>query len=93
MTVATLRLDLRFHPRPTPREAKRQVAAIIEKLHRSFNVSVAAAEGGEGPDTARVLVAAAAKTRKEARETLDRVADAMIAHPRAEVVGHDFSEA
>jgi uncharacterized protein YlxP (DUF503 family) len=92
MTVVTLRLDLRFHPCPTAREAKRQVTAIVEKLHRSFNVSVAAAEGDDGHDTARVLVAAAAKTRKEARETLARIADALAAHPRAEILGHDITE-
>ena len=67
MTVVTLRLDLRFHPTPSPREARRQVAAILEKLHRNFNVTVAAA-AGDGPDSAVLLVAAAAATRKAARE-------------------------
>lgn len=92
MTVVTLRIDLRFHPPPTPRDARRQVQAIMDKLHRHFNVSVAGAEGEGRPDEAVLLVAAAGRTRKEARGTLERVADAVAAHPRAEVVGHAITE-
>jgi hypothetical protein len=55
-------------------------------------VSVAGAEGEGRPDLAVLLVAAAAKNRKEARETLERVADALAAHPRVEVLGHDITE-
>jgi uncharacterized protein YlxP (DUF503 family) len=64
----------------------------MDKLHRHFNVSVAGAEAADGPDRAVLLVAAAGKTRKDARLTLERVADAVAAHPRAEVLGHDFTE-
>jgi uncharacterized protein YlxP (DUF503 family) len=92
MTVVTLRLDLRLLRCPSPRDARRQVGAILEKLHRHFNVSVAVAEGTDGFDQAVLLVAVAAKTRKEARETLARVADALAAHPRAEVTGHEITE-
>jgi|GEM_PF-1201360 len=92
MTVVTLRLDFRLHPCPSPRDARRQIQAIMDKLHRHFNVSVAGAEGEGRPDLAVLLVAAAAKNRKEARETLERVADALAAHPRVEVLGHDITE-
>ena len=92
MTVVTLRLDLRFNPCGSAREARRQVGAIAEKLHRHFNVSAAGAEGEGGHDQAVLLIAAAGRTRKEAREVLDRVADALTAHPRTEILAHAITE-
>lgn len=64
----------------------------MDKLHRHFNVSVAADDGEGGPDAAVLVVAALGKSRRDARETLDRVADAVSAHPRAEVLGHAITE-
>ena len=88
MTVVTLWLDLRLAGRPTPRAARRQLEAIMEKLHRHFNVSVAAAEGASESDVYVLLAAAVGRTRKDARATLERVADALAAHPRVDVVAH-----
>ena len=42
MTVATLRLDLRVVHCQIPREKRRRMRAIMERVHRYFNVSVAA---------------------------------------------------
>lgn len=92
MTVVTLRLDLRLARCSTSREARRQLEGIMEKLHRHFNVSVAGSEVEGGSDLAVLLVAAAGRTRKDARATLERVADALSAHPRAEVLGHAITE-
>jgi uncharacterized protein YlxP (DUF503 family) len=92
MTVSTLRLDLRVTPCHSSREKHRQLQAIMDKLHRSFNVSVAATDGEGGPDTAVLVAAAVGRARRDARETLERVADAVAAHPRAEVLGHAISE-
>lgn len=92
MTVVTLRLDLRFSPCSSARDARRQVQAIMDKLHKHFNVSVASHEGEGGHDRALLLVAAAGRNRKEARETLVRVADALASHPKAEILGQDVTE-
>jgi uncharacterized protein YlxP (DUF503 family) len=91
MTVAVLRLDLRLGPGLARGEARRELQAIMDKLHRHFNVSVAAADG-PGESGAAVLVAAAARSRRDARQTLERVADAVAAHPRAEVLGLAITE-
>lgn len=88
MTVSTLRIDLRV----AHRDKRRQLQAIMDKLHRSFNVSVAAADGELGPDSAVLVAAAVGKTRRDARETLERVADAVAAHPRAEVLASEITE-
>jgi uncharacterized protein YlxP (DUF503 family) len=92
MTVATLRLDLRLGPGLSPREARRQMQTIMDKLHRHFNVSVASTEGDGGHDVAVLIAAAAARTRRDARETLERVAEAVAAHPRAEVLSLQITE-
>ncbi len=71
---------------------RRQLQAIMDKLHRHFNISVAGSEGEQGADSAILVAAAVGRTRRDARETLERVADAVAAHPRAEVQGHAITE-
>jgi uncharacterized protein len=92
MTIVTLRLDLRVSQCHSPRDLRRQLQAIMDKLHRHFNVSVASAESEGEPGVAVLVVAALGRTRRDARETLERVADAVAAHPRAEVLGHAITE-
>ena len=53
---------------------------------------MAATDGEGGPDAAVLVAAAVGRTRRDARETLERVADAVAAHPRAEVLGHAITE-
>jgi uncharacterized protein YlxP (DUF503 family) len=92
MTVATLRLKLLVAECHSTREKRRLMRAIIEKLHRHFNVSVAEGDHDANPAQADLSVAVVARTRREARETLARVADAVAAHPRAELMSHAILE-
>ena len=92
MTVATLRLDLRFRDCLTPRDTRRQIQTIMDKLHKHFNVSVADADLTGDPGATLLFVAAVGRTKREARETLERVADAVAAHPRAEVLSLAVTE-
>ena len=92
MTVAILRLELRVGNCYTLREKRRRMQAIVSKLHRHFNVSVAEGDGESNPALALLVVAAAARSRREARQTLERVADAVAAHPRAEVMSQLITE-
>ena len=92
MTVVTLRLDLRVNHCQSSRDLRRQVGAIMDKLHKHFNVSVADAEPDGRVDHAVLVVAAVGRTRREARQTVERVADAVAAHPHAEVLAHAISE-
>ena len=92
MTVATLRLDLRISHCHSSRDMRRQVRAMMDKLHRHFNVSVAEAVRSAGPDQAVLLVAVVGRTRHDALEILERVADAIAVHPRTEVLGHAITE-
>jgi uncharacterized protein len=92
MTVATLRLELRVNPGHSPREKRRCMRAIMDKLHRYFNVSVAEADHTTDPAQSILVVAAVSRTRCEVRETLVQIADAVAAYPRAELVSHAIIE-
>ena len=92
MTVATLRLILLVADCHSTREKRRLMRAILEKLHRHFNVSVAEGDHDASPTNAELTVAVAARTRREARETLAHVADAVAAHPRVELLSHAILE-
>ncbi len=84
MYLATLRIEVRIDD--GPRAKRRTVRAIVDKIHRHFNVSVAEVDRSGHPSESVLGVAAIAPSRREAREILDRVADAVAAHPRAEVL-------
>lgn len=66
----------------------------MEKLHKHFNVSIAGSDSDSpGEPGAIILVAATvARTRREVRDTLERVADAVASHPRAEILRNEYSE-
>jgi uncharacterized protein YlxP (DUF503 family) len=92
MTVATLRLELRVGNCYSLREKRRRMRAIMSKIHRHFNVSVAEADHDDNPGHALLVVAAVARNRRDAREVLDRVADAVAAYPRAELMSQVIME-
>jgi uncharacterized protein YlxP (DUF503 family) len=92
MTVATLRLDLRVVNCSSPGEKQRRMRAITDKLHRSFNVSVATADHDQDPHRFTLALVAVAKTRREAHKVLSRVGDAVAVYPGAEILSHDISE-
>jgi uncharacterized protein YlxP (DUF503 family) len=85
MPVSTLTVDLRFEAVATPRQKRRLVSGIVAKLRRHFNVSVAEVGFFEDPAAARLTVAAAGRTRAEAREAIRHAAAALEVHPLAEI--------
>ena len=93
MNVAMLRLELLVIGCPTLHEKRRRIRAMIDKLHRHFNVSVAEVDRYDPLSEAVLGVAAVGATRKQALDMLDRVTDAVGAHPRAQLVGHAIREA
>jgi uncharacterized protein YlxP (DUF503 family) len=92
MILATLRLELRVDPGQSSREKRRRMRAIMDKLHRSFNVSVAETDHATDPCQSILIVAAVGRSRREVRETLAKVADAVAVYPRAELLSHEISE-
>ncbi len=92
MNVATLRLELRVGDCLTLRQKRRRLRGIVDRLRRHFNVSIAEIDRHDRPSEAVLGVAAIGASRREAREMLIRVADAVNAHPRAELVGTALRE-
>jgi uncharacterized protein YlxP (DUF503 family) len=92
MTVATLRLELLVGNCQSLREKRRRMRTIVSKLHRHFNVSVAEADRDNDPASALLVVATVGRTRRDARETLERVADAVAAYPRAVLLRQEITE-
>ncbi len=86
MHVAALVLHLQLDGCETQRQRRQALQAMTRKLREHFNISLA----DLGPDQppAEVLLGAAtvSRSRREARELLDRVADAVAAHPRVAIV-------
>ena len=74
------------------RTKRRTVRAIVAKIHRHFNVAIAEVQGESHPSQSTLGVAALAGSRREVREVLDRVAGALAAHPRAEVLQVDWED-
>ena len=63
MTVATLRLDLRFRQSLSARETRRLMQGIMNKLRKHFNVSVAELDPTNLWNRATVGVVAISDTR------------------------------
>jgi uncharacterized protein len=92
MHVATLRLAIRVRDCRVARVKRRRIRAILEKLHKHFNVSVAEVDGHNHPSESIVAAAAIAEGRREAREPLERIIDALAVHPRVELLDHALIE-
>lgn len=92
MNVTTLRIDLQVVDGRTLGEKRRLLRAIFAKLRRNFNVSVAEVDRLDRPDSAAIGVVVVAATRREAREALDRVFEAVAAHPRLDVLAKSLTE-
>ncbi len=92
MTIATLRLDLRVLDCPSVREKRRRLQAITDKLRRHFNVAVAEVDRRTGAAEAALAIVTVGPSRREARATLERVADAVGVYPQAEVLGQAIYE-
>jgi uncharacterized protein YlxP (DUF503 family) len=90
MFLAILRIEVTIAD--NPRAKRRTVQEMLDKLHQRFNVSVAEVDRANHPTESVLGIAAVAATRKEVREVLDRVADAVTAHPRAEVLKLELTE-
>lgn len=87
MHVALLRLDLQIEGRVSLRQKRQLIRAILDKLHDHFNVSAAEVDHHERADLAGLAVAAVGRSRRDARVVLEHVAEAVGAHPQAELIG------
>ncbi len=86
MHVAMLVLELRLHDCSTLRQRRQRVAAIVGKLRQHFNVSLVELSRENSSEAVSLAVATVARTRREARDHLERVADAVASYPLADLI-------
>ena len=94
MPACSLVLEVRLDGCASAKSRKTQAETILGKLRKHFNVAVADLTlnwDGLG-DVATLGFATVGRTRREARDVLDRVADAVAAHPRAEILKAAFDK-
>ena len=84
MHLATLLLHLRLNGCSNPRLRRKTVDAIFEKLRSHFNVSLVDLGPSEPVDELRLGIAAVGRSRREVREVMEHIAEAIDAHPLAE---------
>ena len=92
MPVVTLVLELCLADVTTSRQKKHQAEQILVKLRHHFNVAVADLSKENPSEPTALGFAAVARTRREAREILERVADAVSAHPQAQILRTAFDD-
>ena len=91
MKIMALRVELLLET-STVRERRRRIQSVLDKLHEHLNVAVLDLEQSDHPQKVAIGVVTLAGTRREAREILERVADALAAHPRLTIVTQTFHE-
>jgi uncharacterized protein YlxP (DUF503 family) len=86
MHVSSLVVRLRLDGCAGRRERRRRVEALLETLHRHFNAAIAELGRADACDEVILAAATVAESRREARATLDRLADALACHPDATLI-------
>jgi uncharacterized protein YlxP (DUF503 family) len=92
MTIVVLQLELLFSGCPSTREKRRRMQAIMDQLHRHFNVALAEGGAPRDPNQGSLVAVAVGRVGRDVRETLERVLAAVAAYPRAELLSHSIRE-
>ena len=90
MHVATLEVRIHLPDASSLKDKRRVVKSILDRARNAF--SVAAAEVGEN-DLHRIAVlgfAAVSGSASHAEEVVSKVLDALLVHPAARVIEHEF---
>ena len=92
MPVARLTAEISIPAAQSIKDRRQVVRSMKDKLRHGFNVSVAEVDGHSHPSESIVAAAAIAEGRREAREPLERIIDALAVHPRVELLDHALIE-
>lgn len=92
MPAVSLILEVRLEGCASPRQRHAKADQILNKLRQHFNVSVAELNRDAPGEIAALAFATVARTRREARDLLDRVSEAVAAHPHAEIIKVAFDD-
>lgn len=90
MVVGALEVRLLLREARTLKDKRQVVRSIKDKLHNGFNVSVAEVDALDQPQSAVLGIAMAGAEVYPVRVALEKIVEALRAHPIAELVGHDL---
>jgi uncharacterized protein YlxP (DUF503 family) len=90
MIVGTLRVRLIIREARTLKDKRQVVKSIKDKLHNSFNVSVAEIESLENPRMAVLGMAMVSNETHHVKTALAQIVEALRGHPIAEFVDHEI---
>lgn len=86
MHVISLCVRLHLEGSRTPRQKRKRVEAIVNKLKGHFNAAVIELAREEVPDELVLAVALVGRTRREARDLRDHILDALAVLPESSIV-------
>jgi uncharacterized protein YlxP (DUF503 family) len=90
MIVGTLQVRLLLREARTLKDKRQVVKSIKDKLHNSFNVSVAEIESLDNPRLAVLGLAMVSNESHHVKTALGQVVAALRVHPIAELIEHEM---
>lgn len=90
MIVGTLRVRLLLREARTLKDKRQVVQSIKDKLHNSFNVSVAEIESLDNPRLAALGMAMVSNEAHHLKTALGQIVSALRVHPIAEFIDHEM---
>ncbi len=90
MIVGTLRVRLLIRESRSLKDKRQVVKSIKDKLHNSFNVSVAEVAEQENRQLAVLGIAMVSNETHHLKLALGQIIQALRVHPVAELLGHEM---
>lgn len=90
MLVGTLRLRLAIRSARSLKDKRQVVSSIKDRLHNSFNVSVAEIDEQDHRQLAVLGIAMVSNESQHLRTALSKIVDAIRSHPVAELVDYEI---
>jgi uncharacterized protein YlxP (DUF503 family) len=92
MVIAVLRVEVRLRDASSPRQKRRLIRLLIQRVHRVFNVSAAEVELDEHPSESVLAFVAVAASKRDVRASLLSVLEALTSIRRLEITGQTLDE-
>lgn len=90
MLVGTLQVRLAIRTARSLKDKRQVVSSIKDKLHNSFNVSVAEVAEQDHRQLAVLGIAMVSNETQHLRTALSKIVDAIRSHPVAELVDYEI---
>jgi hypothetical protein len=90
MLIGTLKVRLLLRESRTLKDKRQVVSSIKDKLHNSFNVSVAEVEAQDNRQLAVLGLAMVSNETQHLKKALGQIVEALRCHPVAELLDYEL---